>query len=150
MPSLYPILVSLLRQVKKLRAFISTMSEEMCEKSYLKIHGKIIKQAILGHISGHILVIFFDFKTLCGEKVLFNFDSYCQKILVEIEKIWRFARSFLVEHRGVEPLTSTMRMSRATNCANAPYGFPEVFRGSLPRFTSAGRVTIPFILKGFP
>ena len=26
----------------------------------------------------------------------------------------------LVEHRGVEPLTSTMRMSRATNCANAP------------------------------
>ena len=27
---------------------------------------------------------------------------------------------FLVEHRGVEPLTSTMRMSRATNCANAP------------------------------
>ena len=25
-----------------------------------------------------------------------------------------------VEHRGVEPLTSTMRMSRATNCANAP------------------------------
>ena len=26
-----------------------------------------------------------------------------------------------VEHRGVEPLTSTMRMSRATNCANAPY-----------------------------
>ena len=28
---------------------------------------------------------------------------------------------FVVEHRGVEPLTSTMRMSRATNCANAPY-----------------------------
>ena len=27
----------------------------------------------------------------------------------------------VVEHRGVEPLTSTMRMSRATNCANAPY-----------------------------
>ena len=27
-----------------------------------------------------------------------------------------------VEHRGVEPLTSTMRMSRATNCANAPFG----------------------------
>ena len=56
----------------------------------------------------------------------------------------------VVEHRGVEPLTSTMRMSRATNCANAPYGFPEVFRGSFPRFTSAGRVTFPFILKGFP
>ena len=29
-------------------------------------------------------------------------------------------RFLLVEHRGVEPLTSTMRMSRATNCANAP------------------------------
>ena len=29
--------------------------------------------------------------------------------------------SCMVEHRGVEPLTSTMRMSRATNCANAPY-----------------------------
>ncbi len=27
-----------------------------------------------------------------------------------------------VEHRGVEPLTSTMRMSRATICANAPFG----------------------------
>ena len=26
----------------------------------------------------------------------------------------------LVEHSGFEPLTSTMRMSRATNCANAP------------------------------
>ena len=27
---------------------------------------------------------------------------------------------FLVEHRGFEPLTSTMRTLRATNCANAP------------------------------
>ena len=27
---------------------------------------------------------------------------------------------FCVEHRGFEPLASTMRMSRATNCANAP------------------------------
>ena len=26
----------------------------------------------------------------------------------------------MVEHSGFEPLTSTMRMSRATNCANAP------------------------------
>ena len=26
----------------------------------------------------------------------------------------------MVEHRGFEPLASTMRMSRATNCANAP------------------------------
>jgi hypothetical protein len=28
---------------------------------------------------------------------------------------------FLVEHRGFEPLTSTLRTLRATNCANAPY-----------------------------
>lgn len=26
----------------------------------------------------------------------------------------------MVEHRGFEPLTSTMRTLRATNCANAP------------------------------
>ena len=26
-----------------------------------------------------------------------------------------------MEHRGFEPLTSTMRTLRATNCANAPY-----------------------------
>ena len=32
----------------------------------------------------------------------------------------RLASRVVVEHRGVEPLTSTMRMSRATNCANAP------------------------------
>ncbi len=53
---------------------------------------------------------------------------------------------FLVEHRGVEPLTSTMRMSRATNCANAPYWFPEALRGSFPRFTSAGLET-PFRVR---
>ena len=35
----------------------------------------------------------------------------------------------LVEHRGVEPLTSTMRMSRATNCANAPCMGPGKPRG---------------------
>ena len=28
--------------------------------------------------------------------------------------------NYLVEHRGVEPLTSTLRTLRATNCANAP------------------------------
>jgi hypothetical protein len=28
----------------------------------------------------------------------------------------------LVEHRRFELLASTMRMSRATNCANAPFG----------------------------
>ena len=27
----------------------------------------------------------------------------------------------MVEHRGFEPLTSTLRTLRATNCANAPH-----------------------------
>ena len=45
---------------------------------------------------------------------------------------------FFMEHRGFEPLTSTMRTLRATNCANAPYVFPSVSRGSLPRFAPAG------------
>ena len=31
---------------------------------------------------------------------------------------------------------------RSTNCANAPYGFPEALRGSFPRFSSAGLETI--------
>ena len=35
--------------------------------------------------------------------------------------------SGLVEHSGFEPLTSTMRMSRATNCANAPRWFSSLF-----------------------
>jgi len=40
---------------------------------------------------------------------------------------------------------------RSTNCANAPYGFPEVFRGSFLRFTSAGLVTVvPSNVQGFP
>ena len=29
-------------------------------------------------------------------------------------------KSLWMEHRGFEPLTSTMRTLRATNCANAP------------------------------
>ena len=38
-----------------------------------------------------------------------------------------------VEHRGVEPLTSTMRMSRATICANAPFGkiYDQILQWSL-------------------
>ena len=32
-----------------------------------------------------------------------------------------------MEHSGFEPLTSTMRMSRATNCANAPRWFSSLF-----------------------
>ena len=33
------------------------------------------------------------------------------------------SKDLVVEHRGFEPLTSTMRTLRATNCANAPYSF---------------------------
>ena len=36
-------------------------------------------------------------------------------------KLWCSPRLMLVEHRGFEPLTSTLRTLRATNCANAPY-----------------------------
>ena len=32
-------------------------------------------------------------------------------------------RQIVVEHRRFELLTSTMRMSRATNCANAPSAY---------------------------
>ena len=43
-----------------------------------------------------------------------------------------------VEHRGVEPLTSTMRMSRATNCANAPYRYPDQSGSASSTLTSRG------------
>ena len=33
------------------------------------------------------------------------------------------SKDLVVEHRGFEPLTSTMRTLRATNCANAPNDF---------------------------
>ena len=36
------------------------------------------------------------------------------------KKTTRMGGCFLVEHRGFEPLTSTLRTLRATNCANAP------------------------------
>ena len=65
------------------------------------------------------------------------FDGYCKIAKsVKIKKLeaLKIKASRGVEHRGVEPLTSTMRMSRATICANAPYGFP-VFRGSSLDFT---------------
>ena len=45
--------------------------------------------------------------------------------------------TILVEHRGVEPLTSTMRMSRATNCANAPFLNSEMHYSMSPRFMQA-------------
>ena len=44
----------------------------------------------------------------------------------------------VVEHRGVEPLTSTMRMSRATNCANAPYMVPGSTGEDSSTFKSGG------------
>ena len=47
-------------------------------------------------------------------------------------------QGFVVEHRGVEPLTSTMRMSRATNCANAPYRYPDQSGSASSTLTSRG------------
>ena len=41
---------------------------------------------------------------------------------------------FLVEHRGVEPLTSTLRTLRATNCANAPYAVDSIIIAQHERF----------------
>ena len=49
-----------------------------------------------------------------------EFGPYRQKKTLEAS-----ASRVVVEHRGVEPLTSTMRMSRATNCANAPWFIPR-------------------------
>ena len=50
----------------------------------------------------------------------------------------RRVSGLFVEHRGVEPLTSTMRMSRATNCANAPY---SIWSGANPCSASSMVVT---------
>ena len=47
-------------------------------------------------------------------KIIVMFQQECKKEKPLIYK------GFVVEHRGFEPLASTMRMSRATNCANAP------------------------------
>ncbi len=52
-----------------------------------------------------------------------------------------FLKSLWMEHRGFEPLTSTMRTLRATNCANAPYVSRANSRVILPRFTSASLET---------
>jgi hypothetical protein len=41
----------------------------------------------------------------------------------------RILRIFFVDLRGIEPLTSSLRTRRATNCATGPYG---------PNFSSAG------------
>ena len=48
-------------------------------------------------------------------KIIVMFQQECKKEKPLIYK------GFVVEHRGFEPLASTMRMSRATNCANAPF-----------------------------
>ena len=38
-----------------------------------------------------------------------------------LQKKYLFLQYFLVEHRGFEPLTSTLPVLRAPNCANAPW-----------------------------
>ena len=44
-----------------------------------------------------------------------------------MQKRQPFKVVFLVEHSGVEPLASSMRTRRTTNCANAPYCYVECY-----------------------
>ena len=46
--------------------------------------------------------------------------GFCKNIKKRTETLYQSFSPFMVEHRGFEPLTSTMRTLRATNCANAP------------------------------
>ena len=48
-----------------------------------------------------------------------------------------------VEHRGFEPLTSSMPWKRATNCANAPENIPEGAVFLVPPIARATRQTLP-------
>ena len=48
---------------------------------------------------------------------------------------------FLVEHSGVEPLTSSMRTRRTTNCANAPY------RNAMLLYSPLIKKSIPFFMQ---
>ena len=79
----------------------------------------------------------------------------------EPRRLYQILRGYVVEYRGVEPLASTMRMSRATNCANTPYVRRDEFgnretwiqverltereRGKPPRKNS-GRMSEGFVL----
>ena len=56
---------------------------------------------------------------ISGCKSRFAF-GFCRNIKKRNETLYQSFSPYLVEHRGFEPLASTMRMSRATNCANAP------------------------------
>ena len=49
--------------------------------------------------------------------------GFCKNIKKRTETLYQSFSPFMVEYRGVEPLASTMRMSRATNCANTPCKF---------------------------
>ena len=46
--------------------------------------------------------------------------GFCKNIKKRTETLYQSFSPFMVERRGFEPLTSTMRTLRATNCANAP------------------------------
>ena len=57
---------------------------------------------------------------ISGCKSRFAF-GFCRNIKKRTETLYQSFSPFMVERRGFEPLTSTMRTLRATNCANAPY-----------------------------
>ena len=56
--------------------------------------------------------------------------GFCKNIKKRTETLYQSFSPFMVERRGFEPLTSTMRTLRATNCANAPNFFDEFYADS--------------------
>ena len=59
--------------------------------------------------------------------------GFCKNIKKRTETLYQSFSPFMVEHRGFEPLTSTMRTLRATNCANAPWS--DGWKGFFPLAT---------------
>ena len=57
--------------------------------------------------------------------------GFCKNIKKRTETLYQSFSPFMVEHTGFEPVTSTMRMQRATNCANAP-NILAIFYAALP------------------
>ena len=80
--------------------------------------------------------------------------GFCKNIKKRTETLYQSFSPFMVERRGFEPLTSTMRTLRATNCANAPNFLGKFCANSpltaWPTFTvlgiKYGRLILPTVL----
>ena len=80
--------------------------------------------------------------------------GFCKNIKKRAETLYQSFSPFIVERRGFEPLTSTMRTLRATNCANAPNFLGKFCADSpltaWPTFTvlgiKYGRLVLPTVL----